>query len=64
MRFVSFSFDDGPIDSAQAVARVLGPDHATFFVTAGWVLPNTAPIDGRKNVGRNPVIFEIPERTG
>ena len=59
MRFVSFSFDDGPIDSAQAVPRVLGPDHAT-----GRVLPNTAPIDDRKSVGRNPLIFEIPEQTG
>ena len=53
MRYLTFSFDDGLIDSARAVASVLDEDHATFFVTTGWILPNTVPIEVRYNVGRN-----------
>lgn len=53
MRVLTFSFDDGFIESAHAVDRILGEDKATFFLTTGWVLPNAAPIEDPQNVGRD-----------
>jgi len=45
MKVLTFTFDDGLIESAHAVDRILGEDKATFFLTTGWVLPNTVPIE-------------------
>jgi hypothetical protein len=51
MKYLTFSFDDGFIESARVVDRILGKDKATFFLTTGWVLPNTVPILDPLNVG-------------
>jgi|GEM_PF-811204 len=53
MKVLTFTFDDGLIESAHAVDRILGEDKATFFLTTGWVLPNTVPIEDALNVGRD-----------
>lgn len=38
-RYVTFTFDDGDIQTAREVDRILQPEHATFYVVTGWIAP-------------------------
>jgi len=49
MKFATFTFDDGAINSAYKVDTLLSPYKATFYITTGWVKPFQVPIGDRFN---------------
>jgi len=50
-RYLSFTFDDGFIDGAKKVDKILYPYNATFYIVTGWVRPNNVPVDDDFNKG-------------
>ena len=48
-RFLSFTFDDGAINGARKVDRILTPYKATFYIVTGWVKPNNVEINDYSN---------------
>lgn len=36
-RYVTFTFDDGDVETAMDVHRIMQPDHATFYIVPGWL---------------------------
>ncbi len=44
-RFLSFTFDDGFINGAKKIDRILNPYKGTFYIVTGWVHPDNVPFD-------------------
>lgn len=36
-RYVTFTFDDGDIETAREVDRIMATEHATFYIVPGWI---------------------------
>lgn len=51
-RFVTFTFDDGDVQTAMQVNQILEPDHATFYIVTGWT-DDTVKITDQYNIGVN-----------
>ena len=49
-RYLSFTFDDGCINSAKKVDRILHPHKATFYIVTGWVRPDSVPVSDFSNI--------------
>jgi peptidoglycan/xylan/chitin deacetylase (PgdA/CDA1 family) len=57
-RYVSFTFDDGLINSAQKVNDIIFPHKATFYIVTGWLKPNPIEIKDKANIGFDHGDFE------
>lgn len=51
-RYVTFTFDDGDVQTAMQANQIMEPDHATFYLVTGW-LDGSVPITDAYNVGVN-----------
>ena len=52
-RYLTFTFDDGLLDGAKKIDKILDPHKATFYIVTGWLEPNAIPITDKSNVGCN-----------
>ena len=44
MKYITFSFDDGYLNSCKKACEILHPYKATFYLTSGWIRPNQCEI--------------------
>jgi len=58
MRYLSFTFDDCCIDSANKVDKILSNFKATFYIVTGWVNPKKVEIVDPPNINVNHGTFE------
>jgi glycosyltransferase involved in cell wall biosynthesis len=49
-RYVSFTFDDGLINSAKKIDQILSPHQATFYIVTGWLKPKPLSITDPPNI--------------
>ncbi|MDD2807215.1 MAG: polysaccharide deacetylase family protein [Patescibacteria group bacterium] len=57
-RYVSFTFDDGLINSANKVNDIIYPNKAIFYIVTGWLKPNPIKINDKCNIGLDHGDFE------
>jgi len=49
-RYVSFTFDDGLINSANKIDQIITPHKATFYIVTGWLRSSQFKIEDPPNI--------------
>lgn len=49
-RYITLTFDDGFINGARKIDKILHPHHVTFYIVTGWV-EGSVPVTDKYNAG-------------